>query len=133
MHTARGQNFLLQRSFRFDLASLGDNLEAMNAIICHMPPWPNGQGVGLLIRRLRVRVTQGMHYIAYNFVSRNNCPPMVSRSLDCKATPRGLEPLRAEPNGFRVHLLNRSDTVSLTVWLASHQAGWNAGKEDVHG
>ena len=29
-----------------------------------------------------------------------------------KATPRGFEPLRAEPNGFRVHLLNRSDTVS---------------------
>jgi hypothetical protein len=27
-------------------------------------------------------------------------------------TPRGFEPLRAEPNGFRVHLLNRSDTVS---------------------
>ena len=23
------------------------------------PPWPNGQGVGLLIRRLRVRVPQG--------------------------------------------------------------------------
>ena len=29
-----------------------------------------------------------------------------------RATPRGFEPLRAEPNGFRVHLLNRSDTVS---------------------
>ena len=27
-------------------------------------------------------------------------------------TPRGLELLRAEPNGFRVHLLGRSDTVS---------------------
>ena len=27
-------------------------------------------------------------------------------------TPRGFEPLRAEPNGFRVHLLSRSDTVS---------------------
>ena len=24
-------------------------------------PWPNGQGVGLLIRRLRVRVPQGVH------------------------------------------------------------------------
>ena len=24
------------------------------------PPWPNGQGVGLLIRRLRVRVPQGV-------------------------------------------------------------------------
>ena len=26
----------------------------------HRPPWPNGQGVGLLIRRLRVRVPQGV-------------------------------------------------------------------------
>jgi hypothetical protein len=25
------------------------------------PPWPNGQGVGLLIRRLRVRVPQGVY------------------------------------------------------------------------
>ena len=32
------------------------------------------------------------------------------------ATPRGFEPLRAEPNGFRVHLLSRSDTVSLRCW-----------------
>ena len=29
-----------------------------------------------------------------------------------KTTARGFEPLRAEPNGFRVHLLNRSDTLS---------------------
>ena len=29
-----------------------------------------------------------------------------------KATPRGFEPLRAEPNGFRVHILDCSDTVS---------------------
>ena len=29
-----------------------------------------------------------------------------------EATPRGFEPLRAEPNGFRVHPLSRSDTVS---------------------
>ena len=33
-----------------------------------------------------------------------------------KATARGFEPLRAEPNGFRVHLLSRSDTLS---WLCS--------------
>ena len=30
-----------------------------------------------------------------------------------KTTARGFKPLRAEPNGFRVHLLNRSDTLSL--------------------
>ena len=29
-----------------------------------------------------------------------------------KSTARGFEPLRAEPNGFRVHLLNRSATLS---------------------
>ena len=32
--------------------------------------------------------------------------------LWCKSTARGFEPLRAEPNGFRVHLLNHSDTLS---------------------
>ena len=36
-----------------------------------------------------------------------------------KATARGFEPLWAEPNGFRVHLLSRSDTVSVRV--DSHQ------------
>ena len=30
-----------------------------------------------------------------------------------KATPRGFEPLRAEPNGFLVHHLNHSVTVSM--------------------
>ena len=30
-----------------------------------------------------------------------------------KATARGFEPLREEPNGFRVHLLSHSDTLSL--------------------
>ena len=29
------------------------------------------------------------------------------------STPRGFEPLRAEPNGFLVHLLSHSDTVSM--------------------
>ena len=33
------------------------------------------------------------------------------------STARGFEPLRAEPNGFRVHLLNRSDTLSCTAVL----------------
>ena len=28
--------------------------------LLQQPPWPNGQGVGLLIRRLRVRVPQGV-------------------------------------------------------------------------
>ena len=29
-------------------------------IFHHVPPWPNGQGVGLLIRRLRAQVPQGV-------------------------------------------------------------------------
>ena len=37
----------------------------------------------------------------------------VMQQLYQKATARGFEPLRAEPNGFRVHLLNRSDTLSV--------------------
>ena len=72
MRTRRGQKFRLQQSFRFDWATHRDNLRAMNANKCHMPPWPNGQGVGLLIRRLRVRVPQGVYYIANTFVGGNN-------------------------------------------------------------
>ena len=36
-------------------------------------------------------------------------------------TARGFEPLRAEPNGFLVHLLNHSDTLSLE---AHNQQTW---------
>ena len=32
-----------------------------------------------------------------------------------KSTPKGFEPSRAEPNGFLVHLLNHSDTVSVLM------------------
>ena len=35
-----------------------------------------------------------------------------SRARVRRATPRGFEPLRAEPNGFLVHHLNHSVTVS---------------------
>ena len=35
-----------------------------------------------------------------------------SQSRQTNSTPRGFEPLRAEPVGFRVQLLSRSDTVS---------------------
>ena len=35
------------------------------------------------------------------------------RAIINAATARGFEPLRAEPNGFRVHLLNHSDTLSI--------------------
>ena len=33
-----------------------------------------------------------------------------------KTTARGFEPLRAEPNGFLVHHLNHSVTLSLASW-----------------
>ena len=35
------------------------------------PPWPNGQGVGLLIRRLRVRVPQGVIFVAIDMTNSN--------------------------------------------------------------
>ena len=35
------------------------------------PPWPNGQGVGLLIRRLRVRVPQGVLSRRHTYDERN--------------------------------------------------------------
>ena len=41
-----------------------------------------------------------------------------TKGFDC-TTPRGFQPLRAEPNGFRVHLLNHSDTVALTATLCN--------------
>ena len=41
--------------------------------VSHMPPWPNGQGVGLLIRRLRVRVPQGV-LIKYGLHSELSTP-----------------------------------------------------------
>ena len=37
---------------------------------------------------------------------------VLQRCTTFETTARGFEPLRAEPNGFRVHLLNRSDTLS---------------------
>ena len=38
------------------------------------------------------------------------CSPQTNRS--CKSTARGFEPLRAEPNGFLVHHLSHSVTLS---------------------
>ena len=49
------------------------------------------------------------------------CPP----KPNCTSTPKGFEPLRAEPNGFLVHLLSHSDTVSsagtCSPYLSSHR------------
>ena len=38
--------------------------ESRYSLRTQQPPWPNGQGVGLLIRRLRVRVPQGVIFCA---------------------------------------------------------------------
>ena len=42
--------------------TIKDSAAAIGALIyrAHVPPWPNGQGVGLLIQRLWVRVPQGV-------------------------------------------------------------------------
>ena len=37
-----------------------DAFPCVHLALASWPPWPNGQGVGLLIRRLRVRVPQGV-------------------------------------------------------------------------
>ncbi len=58
-------------------------------------------------------------YLAWNPLMASGAPSgfLVKRRESClnqgdKTTARGFEPLRAEPNGFRVHLLSRSDTLS---------------------
>ena len=52
----------------------------------------------------------------------------------CETTPRGFEPLRAEPNGYRVHLLNRSDTVSVTLKIPyTYAVRNNSGKSGCQG
>ena len=40
--------------------SRSDAFTCVHLASASWPPWPNGQGVGLLIRRLRVRVPQGV-------------------------------------------------------------------------
>ena len=53
-------NVCVQILLNCDLDSMSAGLE-LCILACNVrPPWPNGQGVGLLIRRLRVRVPQGV-------------------------------------------------------------------------
>ena len=53
------------------------------------------------------------------FARRHPCSMLTGSDSGNKTTPRGFEPLRAEPNGFRVHLLSRSDTVSCDGTLSN--------------
>ena len=49
-----------------------------------------------------------------------------------KPTARGFEPLRAEPNGFLVHHLNHSVTLScLWIWVSDHDCGFYGLQWDV--
>ena len=52
-----------------------------------------------------------------SFLVRRGYATPTANKMETKTTARGFEPLRAEPNGFRVHLLNRSDTVSVTLQM----------------
>ena len=54
----------------------------------HKPPWPNGQGVGLLIRRLRARVPQGVP--GRNLPVPSYGPASLVRQLPCASTTRRL-------------------------------------------
>ena len=69
------------------------------------PPWPNGQGVGLLIRRLRVRVPQGVLVESLTLALPRKAPPLLllhqnsalARAIDiprprCAHSPRGPRP-----------------------------------------
>ena len=49
-----------------------------------LPPWPNGQGVGLLIRRLRVRVPQGVSLLP----AAASCPSNVKQKAGVAPFPR---------------------------------------------
>ena len=40
----------------------------------YVPPWPNGQGVGPLIRRLRAQVPQGVGTVALDVPARESLP-----------------------------------------------------------
>ena len=50
-------------------------------------------------------------YMLHTEVGKDGLPGWGSALRE--ATPKGFEPLRAEPNGSRVHFLNHSDTVSI--------------------
>ena len=73
---------------------------------CAEPPWPNGQGVGPLIRRLRVRVPQGVLICGYGraVIARPFAyslpPPTTRRALGSGASWGALQ---GPPVTFRVH------------------------------
>ena len=65
---------------------------------CQVPPWPNGQGVGPLIRRLRAQVPQGVETDRGKLLGRQHSSSRIRRTgrtvistladLDCVPRPR---------------------------------------------
>ena len=53
----------------------------------------------------------------FEYSGNSNC---IQCNTSFKTTARGFEPLRAEPNGFQVHPLSRSGTVSSACWDDVH-------------
>ena len=78
--------------------------------------WPSG-----LRRWLQAPVRKGVgsNPTAVTFSCWNMRVEKMSKEKE--ATARGFEPLRAEPNGFLVHHLNHSVTLSVVAW-AMHEA-----------
>ena len=85
--------------------------------------WPSGlrrQTQVLVERSAWVRTPQLSFFPRVCACAQLSSRRLRGQSNDCKrkpmeTTPRGFEPLRAEPNGFLVHLLNHSDTVSCSA------------------
>ena len=46
----------------------------MSGGLAQEPPWPNGQGIGFLIRRLRAQVPQGVGAVALDVPARESLP-----------------------------------------------------------
>ena len=62
---------------------------------CQVPPWPNGQGVGPLIRRLRAQVPQGVLSVSLSALRWRLATGAVRRRLRCaplSALPRPCPP-----------------------------------------
>ena len=60
--------------------------------------------------------------------------PCVCAQHTHNSTPTGCEPLRAEPNGLRVHLLNRSHAMSVTLKIPyTYAVRNNSGKSGCQG
>ena len=112
----------------------------------HWPPWPNGQGVGLPkivgLSPTGGVVFPGLHNFFFVFDSRSvgmarvthissaptscggrlvaaNYFPLLLPTPAINNTEGIRTPAGREPNGFRVHLLSRSDTVSSACTLQS--------------